>query len=353
METSHGRYMTPITLDTPRLILRPWRDDDADSFAAMFADPAIMEFLGPMLDRAATGAVIGRIRSHFAAHGFGWWAAELRATGAFIGFIGLSHIPFEAPFTPAIEIGWRLAGAHWGRGYATEGARAALACGFSQLGLAEIVSLTVPANARSRRVMERIGMTHDPADDFDHPRLPEGDPLRRHVLYRISRARWEQAAPARIAAVGSADDLAAAIALFRAYAASLEVDLAYQDFAAELAAMPGKYAPPSGALLLARDVSGTPIGCVGLRPIAPSGCCEMKRLYVAPAGRGSGLGERLVQAVIAEARRIGYREMRLDTLPTMTGAIALYRKLGFAPIAPYYETPVAGTQFLRLRLDPA
>jgi RimJ/RimL family protein N-acetyltransferase len=179
-----------LELHTPRLLLRPWRDEDADAFAAMSADPAVMEFLGPMQDRAAIDAIIGRIRAHFAEHGFGWWAAELRATGAFIGFIGLSHVAFEAHFTPAVEIGWRLAGAHWGRGYATEGARAALEAGFTQLRLSEIAAMTVPANARSRRVMERIGMTHDPVDDFDHPRLADGDPLRRHVLYRISRPQW-------------------------------------------------------------------------------------------------------------------------------------------------------------------
>ena len=114
--------------------------------------------------------------------------------------------------------------------------------------------------------------------------------------------------------------------------------------------MPGKYAPPSGALLLARDSNGTPAGCVGLRLIEPRGCCEMKRLYVAPQGRGFGLGEKLVRAVIEEAKRIGYREMRLDTLPSMTGAIALYSKLGFEPIAPYYETPIVGTRFMRLSL---
>lgn len=117
-----------------------------------------------------------------------------------------------------------------------------------------------------------------------------------------------------------------------------------------MAAMPGKYAPPAGALLLARDSNGTPVGCVGLRPIEPRGCCEMKRLYVAPQGRGFGLGEKLVRAVIEEAKRIHYREMRLDTLPAMTGAIALYTKLGFEPIAPYYETPVVGTHFMRLPL---
>ncbi len=189
--------MDPITLSTPRLILRPWRDADVDAFAAMFGDPAVMEFLMPAPDRAAIEAIVGRVRAHFAQHGFGWWAAELKApgnktSGQFIGFIGLSHVPFEAHFTPAVEIGWRLASAHWGKGYATEGAKAALAAGFTRLGLQEIVSFTVPANRRSWHVMQRIGMTHHEADDFDHPRLAEGDPLRRHVLHRISRRRWEE-----------------------------------------------------------------------------------------------------------------------------------------------------------------
>jgi RimJ/RimL family protein N-acetyltransferase len=193
--------MQAITLTTPRLQLRPWRDDDVEAFAAMFADPAVMEFLMPArgrsafadADRAAVEAIVGRVRAHFDQHGFGWWAAELRETGAFIGFIGLSHIPFAAHFTPAVEVGWRLASAYWGQGYATEGARASLEVAFTRLSLSEIVSITVPANTRSRRVMVRIGMTRDAADDFDHPRLAEGDPLRRHVLYRISKAQWQKA----------------------------------------------------------------------------------------------------------------------------------------------------------------
>src|SRR5262245_1730750 len=160
-----------ITLRTPRLILRAWRDADVDGFAAMFGDPPVMEFLPAPRDRAAIEAIVGRVRAHFAQHGFGWWAAELKATGEFIGFIGLSHVPFEAHFTPAVEVGWRLASAHWGKGYATEGAKAALDAGFNRLGLQEIVSFTVPVNRRSWRVMQRIGMTHDTADDFDHPRL--------------------------------------------------------------------------------------------------------------------------------------------------------------------------------------
>jgi ribosomal protein S18 acetylase RimI-like enzyme len=149
--------------------------------------------------------------------------------------------------------------------------------------------------------------------------------------------------------VRTADDLAAAIRLFRAYASSLDVDLAYQDFDGEMASMPGKYAPPAGELLLARHADGTPLGCVGLRPIEPD-CCEMKRLYVAPEGRGLGLGEALVLAAIEVAERVGYREMRLDTLPSMTAAQALYRKLGFETIEAYYDSPIAGTSFMRRRL---
>ncbi|HEY0833445.1 MAG TPA: GNAT family N-acetyltransferase [Azospirillum sp.] len=159
-------------------------------------------------------------------------------------------------------------------------------------------------------------------------------------------------APFRIAPARSAEDLEAVARLFGAYAASLDIDLSYQDFAAELAGLPGKYAPPAGALLIARDGPGEPLGCVGLRPIAPDGCCEMKRLYVAPRGRGLGLGQALVDAVVGEAARIGYREMRLDTLPTMAAALALYGKAGFRPTAPYYDTPVAGTIFLARPLPP-
>ncbi len=145
-------------------------------------------------------------------------------------------------------------------------------------------------------------------------------------------------------------DFAAARELFQAYSASLSIDLAYQDFAAELVSVPGEYAPPSGELLLARGADETAIGCVALRPLPDDGVCEMKRLYVAPAGRGMGLGKALMTAIIAEARRIGYREMRLDTLPSMTAALALYRQAGFEPIDAYYDTPIAGTVFLRLSL---
>ena len=179
-----------IVLETPRLLLRPWRESDREPFHGMNADQRVMEFFAAPLSPAESDAMIGRIQAHFARYGFGFFAAELRATGEFIGFAGMSHVPFEAHFTPCVEIGWRLARDRWGRGYATEAASAALAYGFETLGLDEIVAFTVPRNVRSRAVMERLGMKRDAAGDFEHPGLPEGHALRRHVLYRIARREW-------------------------------------------------------------------------------------------------------------------------------------------------------------------
>ena len=154
----------------------------------------------------------------------------------------------------------------------------------------------------------------------------------------------------KISAVRAAEDIATASALFRAYAEALGIDLSFQNFEQELASLPGKYAPPKGALLLARRIDGEPLGCVAMRPMSEDGCCEMKRLYVAPAARGSGVGLALVEAIVAAARHAGYREMRLDTLPTMTTALWLYERQGFVRIEPYYDTPIAGTVFLAKRL---
>ena len=153
----------------------------------MNADPRVSEYLPTVLTRELSDAFVARAEAHHDQHGYGLWAIEVPGVAPFAGFVGLSTPRFDAHFQPSVEVGWRLGAEHWGRGYATEGARAALAFGFDVLRLAQIVSFTVPANARSRHVMEKIGMTHDPADDFDHPFLAEGHPLRRHVLYRISR----------------------------------------------------------------------------------------------------------------------------------------------------------------------
>lgn len=174
-------------IETRRLVLRRWRDSDREPFAALNADPRAMEFFPSVLSRAESDRAVDRIEAHFESHGFGLFAAEFRESGAFIGFIGLWTPDFEAPFAPCVEIGWRLAAAYWNQGLATEGAKTVLGHGFDSLRLAEIVSFTTVANRPSRRVMEKIGMTRRPTDDFDHPKLPEGHPLRPHVLYRISR----------------------------------------------------------------------------------------------------------------------------------------------------------------------
>lgn len=177
-------------LATERLVLRAWRDTDLAPFAALNADPRVMEFFPSASSPAESDAMVERIRRHFASHGFGLWAVEAPGVADFIGFVGLVYVPFAAPFTPAVEVGWRLAAEHWGRGYATEAARRALEVGFERFHLDQIVSMTVPANQRSRHVMEKIGMRRSPADDFDHPRIPEGHRFHRHVLYRLSRADW-------------------------------------------------------------------------------------------------------------------------------------------------------------------
>jgi len=176
-----------IEIRTQRLLLRQWSSADLDPFADMNADPRVMEYFPSLLSREESDAAVGRIRAHFERHRFGLWAAEIPDVAPFIGFVGLAVPRFEAHFTPCVEIGWRVAADQWNRGYATEAARAVLKYGFEIIGLSEIVSFTVPINLPSRRVMEKIGMTHNSADDFDHPLIPEGHPLRRHVLYRKRR----------------------------------------------------------------------------------------------------------------------------------------------------------------------
>jgi len=173
-------------LRTERLLLRQWRDADYEPFAALNADPVVMEHFPAPLTREASDSWADRQRGRIEERGWGLWAVEVRDDGGFAGFVGLAVPSFEAHFTPAVEIGWRLAREHWNRGYATEAARAGLAFGFVELQLEEIVSFTTVANVRSRRVMEKLGMTCDSSDDFDHPSVPPG-PIRPHVLYRIRR----------------------------------------------------------------------------------------------------------------------------------------------------------------------
>jgi RimJ/RimL family protein N-acetyltransferase len=174
-------------LETTRLRLRRWTQRDEEPFAVMNADPRVMEHFPSPLTRAESDALVARIQAEFEERRFSFWAVEILNVAPFAGFIGLSVPQFSTHFTPCVEIGWRLAAEYWNHGYATEGARAAVVFGFDVLKLDEIVAFTTPGNIRSRRVMEKIGMTHDPADDFDHPLVPEGHRLRPHVLYRLKR----------------------------------------------------------------------------------------------------------------------------------------------------------------------
>ena len=178
-------------VETRRLLLREWAEGDRAPFAALNADPEVMRHFPSTLTAAESDALVERIRTGWQDRGYGLWAVEVLATGDFIGFVGLSSPSWEMPFTPCVEVGWRLARHSWGQGYAPEAALAALAWGFEHVALPgdEVVSFTTTANANSRRVMEKIGLHHDPADDFDHPLLA-GWYGQRHVLYRISRAQW-------------------------------------------------------------------------------------------------------------------------------------------------------------------
>jgi RimJ/RimL family protein N-acetyltransferase len=176
---------------TARLRIRSWRDEDIEPHAAMNADPRVMEFFPSVMSPEESAAALARARARIAERGFSFWPVEVVGGASFIGMAGLSIPSFPAPFMPAVEIGWRLIADHWGKGYATEAARAVLAHGFDRLGLPEIVAFTTVANARSRRVMEKLGMRHAPEDDFLHPAIPEGHPQRPHVLYRLARADFD------------------------------------------------------------------------------------------------------------------------------------------------------------------
>ena len=177
-------------IETERLILRRWKESDLEPFAAINQDPKVMATLGPLRTREETAQSIARIEKYFDEHGYGLYAAELKEPRTFIGFIGCQHLGFDAPFTPTLEIGWRLGSQYWGRRLAPEGARAVLSDMFSRPGIEELVSITAAVNIKSTSVMKKIGMHTDPREDFDHPKVAEDSPLRRHVLYRLKKNEW-------------------------------------------------------------------------------------------------------------------------------------------------------------------
>ncbi|MCB9477562.1 MAG: GNAT family N-acetyltransferase [Deltaproteobacteria bacterium] len=177
---------------TDRLLLRQWRDEDLDAFAAMNADERVMRHFVAPLTREQSLESLERLRRHFADHGYGLWVLEIPGEAPFIGCVGLLQPNFKAHFTPCVEIGWRLAADYWGQGYAREAATAVRDLALGELHLPEIVSMTTPANERSVHLMESLGMRRDPADDFDHPKVPDGHPIKRHVLYRLTRDEWRK-----------------------------------------------------------------------------------------------------------------------------------------------------------------
>jgi len=183
------------TIKTKRLILRPWQETDLRPFAALNADPKVREFFPSILSREESDSLAHRMRAKIEERGWGKWAVGVPGIADFIGFIGLNSEDesfFPDHLSTAVEIGWRLAHDHWGKGYATEGATAVLAYGFENLNLKEIVSVATEQNMRSRRIMEKIGMHHDPKDDFDYLKLPADHILRRHVLYRLKQHEWQR-----------------------------------------------------------------------------------------------------------------------------------------------------------------
>lgn len=179
-------------IETERLRLRQWEEKDLPFFIAMNQDPSVMHFFPKLLTAQESAEFMKRLKKGIDEQGFGFFACALKDTDECIGFVGLSRPSFESHFTPCVEIGWRLRSEHHGKGYATEAARAVLKFGFDKIGLDEIVSFTVPMNTKSRRVMEKIGMTHNPVDDFAHPKLAADHWLCKHVLYRISKQQWQE-----------------------------------------------------------------------------------------------------------------------------------------------------------------
>ncbi|MCQ4331816.1 GNAT family N-acetyltransferase [Stutzerimonas stutzeri] len=185
--------MTRLELDSLRLRLRGWRDDDLDPLTEMCADPRVMRYFPALLSRDDCAAAMARCRMHFARHGFGFWALERKDDGRFIGLTGLAWSRLDLPFCPAVEIAWRLVRDQWRQGLGREAAQASLACAFERLQLQEVVAYTAAINEPSRQLMSALGMQHEAQHDFEHPDVAEGHPLRAHVLYRITRENWNDA----------------------------------------------------------------------------------------------------------------------------------------------------------------
>lgn len=334
--------MVPIEAATDRLLLRQWRESDREPFARLNADPRVMQHFPAPLAREASDQLMDRIQSGFATRGWSLWAAEVRASGEFIGFIGLSAVAEAMPFHPAVEVGWRLAAGSWGQGYATEGARAALDLGFERLGLAEIVSFTAVGNRRSRAVMERLGMALEPAP-FEHPGLSEGHSLREHCLYRITRndaLPLLETARLRLRRFTTGD---------AAFVLALLTDPQWLRFIGDRGVRDEDGARAYlekgpiamyrrhgfGSWLVERKVDGMPVGMCGLiqRDTLPD--VDLGFAFL-PEHRGQGYAFEAAQASLDYGRRV-YRLQRIVAIatPENTASSRLLERLGFRREGPF------------------
>jgi RimJ/RimL family protein N-acetyltransferase len=334
----------PERLETERLILRrPTARDTETIFDRYASDPVVTRYLGWPRHQSVeqTRAFLASSDSQWETWPAGPYLIEWRESGALIGGTGLA---FETPHRAAT--GYVLARDAWGNGFATE-ALSAIVRLCERLGPLRVYASCHHEHIASQRVLEKCSFVREPTppSSAEFPNLGTSEPQRIVWYAKVFQVR---ASDIVISQVDTPQLVASARRLFREYADAIGTDLEYQGFTAELAALPAPYVPPDGALLIAR-VGADVAGCIGLRPLdAVVG--EMKRLYVRPAYRRDGLGRRLVEAAIHAARLAGYREMRLDTLATMTSAQALYERLGFVEVPPYSVTYLPGTRFYSLDL---
>jgi len=340
---------TVIEFETPRLRLRRWREADREPFAAMNADPAVMAFFEAPQSRAVSDASVDAWQAQFAAHGWSNWAVELRESGEFIGFTGLSVPRRTFSFSPCVEVGWRLARRAWGKGFATEAARASLRIAFEQLALPEVVSYTAVGNVRSRAVMERIGML-DAHQEFEHPGISRGHPLRLHCLYRITRAQWagNAARPGPrgedLHRLGPLDAIAAPLMKWdvsevvqhdapevlrfmeQVIATAVAADAAVRAEMTENAGsnLHGSMAQPQTCCHLKCVAEGRIVGVVLVKNF-----WNLCSLFVAPEYHRRGIGRALVSAAMDRCR--GRSERQALWLNAATNAVPFYRELGFRP----------------------
>jgi 3-dehydroquinate dehydratase/shikimate dehydrogenase len=306
-------------ITTERLILRPWRSEDLEPFAQLNADPRVMEYFPSTLSREESDRLAESNRSELLHEGWGKWAVSVPGAADFIGYIGLARVEYPCPFAPTVEIGWRLAYDYWSKGYATEGAKAAIKYGFDKVNLTEIVSFTTVQNKRSQRIMEKLGMHHAPEDDFDHPKLPEGHPLRRHVLYRL-----------KLIQLMTAQDIPK---LYKAFSAPPynKLSTVFEDYFDQQQRVLRE--------LYLASVNETIIGYVTLiwdspyPPFAKAKIPEIKDLNVIVESRSQGYGTRLIKHAEERARAAGHKIIGIGTelTPDYDAARRLYPALGYVP----------------------